>query len=204
MDKAKFKAIACAVAATFIAGCAATEATPDKQSAASASSSKATSKAAGPVTDKDIVNDAKTTGDVVSFGMGPHAQRYSPLDKVNTTNVQTLIPVWSMSFGGEKQRGQESQPLIHNGKMFVTASYSRLYAMDARTGKELWQYDHRLPEGILPCCDVVNRGAALYENLVIFGTLDAQLLALDQTPARSSGRKNSRNIPGVIRIRRHR
>jgi alcohol dehydrogenase (cytochrome c) len=86
-----------------------------------------------------------------------------------------------MSFGGEKQRGQESQPLVHNGKMFVTASYSRIFALDAKTGQKLWKYEHRLPEGIMPCCDVINRGAALYDNLVIFGTLDAQLVALDQT-----------------------
>ena len=85
-----------------------------------------------------------------------------------------------MSFGGEKQRGQQSQPLVHNGKMFVTASYSRIYAVDSKTGKKLWKYEHRLPEGIMPCCDVINRGAALYDNLVIFGTLDAQLVALDQ------------------------
>ena len=85
-----------------------------------------------------------------------------------------------MSFGGEKQRGQESQPLIHNGKMFVTASYSRIFALDLKTGAKLWKYEHRLPDGIMPCCDVVNRGAALYGNLVIFGTLDAQLVALDQ------------------------
>ena len=64
--------------------------------------------------------------------------------------------------------------------MFVTASYSRIFALDARTGKKLWKYEHRLPEGIMPCCDVVNRGAALYDNLVIFATLDAQLVALDQ------------------------
>jgi alcohol dehydrogenase (cytochrome c) len=85
-----------------------------------------------------------------------------------------------MSFGGEKQRGQQSQPLIHGGKMFVTASYSRIFALDAKTGKKLWKYEHRLPEGIMPCCDVINRGAALFDNLVIFGTLDAQLVALDQ------------------------
>ena len=85
-----------------------------------------------------------------------------------------------MSFGGEKQRGQESQPLIHDGKMFVTASYSRIFAFDAMTGKKLWKYEHRLPDGIMPCCDVVNRGAALYDDLVIFGTLDAQLVALNQ------------------------
>ncbi len=135
---------------------------------------------AAGVTDEDIVNDAKTTGDVVSWGVGPQGQRYSPLKTINTENVSQLVPAWSLSFGGEKQRGQEAQPLVHDGKIFVTASYSRLFAIDAKTGEELWQYDHRLPDGILPCCDVVNRGAALYDNLVIFGTLDAQLVALDR------------------------
>jgi alcohol dehydrogenase (cytochrome c) len=132
------------------------------------------------VTDRDIENDAKTTNDVVSWGMGTEGQRYSPLDKINVSNVKNLVPAWSFSFGGEKQRGQESQPLVVNGKMFVTGSYSRLYAINARTGAKLWEYDHRLPDGIMPCCDVVNRGAAVYDNLVIFSTLDAQLVALDQ------------------------
>jgi alcohol dehydrogenase (cytochrome c) len=132
------------------------------------------------VTDADIVNDQQTTDNVVGWGMGPRGQRYSPLEMVNTETVKNLIPVWSFSYGGEKQRGQEAQPLIHNGKIFVTASYSRMFAIDARTGEELWQYDHRLPDGILPCCDVVNRGAALYDDLVIFGTLDAKIVALNQ------------------------
>lgn len=132
------------------------------------------------VTDADIVNDAKTNGDVVSFGMGTQGQRFSPMTQINTKTVKNLVPAWSMSFGGEKQRGQESQPVIHNGKMFVTASYSRLFAVDAKTGKKLWKYEHRLPDGIMPCCDVINRGAALYGDLVIFGTLDAQLVALNQ------------------------
>ena len=131
------------------------------------------------VTAQDILNDAKTGGDVVSFGMGTQGQRHSALTAVNTNTVKNLVPAWSMSFGGEKQRGQESQPLVHDGKMFVTASYSRIFALDAKTGKKLWKYEHRLPEGIMPCCDVVNRGAALYGNLVIFATLDAQLVALD-------------------------
>lgn len=132
------------------------------------------------VTDADIVRDASTPGDVVSFGMGTQGQRYSSLNQVNAQTVKNLVPVWSMSFGGEKQRGQESQPVVADGKMFVTASYSRLYALDTKTGKKLWKYEHRLPEGIMPCCDVINRGAALYGNLVIFGTLDAQIVALDK------------------------
>jgi alcohol dehydrogenase (cytochrome c) len=132
------------------------------------------------VSDKDIIDDARTTGDVVSWGLGTQGQRYSPLSKINVGNVKHLVPTWTFSFGGEKQRGQESQPVIHNGKMFVTASYSRLFALDAKTGNKLWKYEHRLPDGIMPCCDVVNRGAALYDDLVIFATLDAQLVALNQ------------------------
>lgn len=136
--------------------------------------------ASAAVTDAMIQNDAQSTGDVLSWGIGTEGQRYSPLKDINVSNIGKLVPAWSFSFGGEKQRGQESQPLIHNGKMFVTGSYSRIYALDASTGEKLWKYEHRLPEGIMPCCDVVNRGAALYDNLVIFSTLDAQLIALDQ------------------------
>ncbi|HEY1102665.1 MAG TPA: PQQ-dependent methanol/ethanol family dehydrogenase [Burkholderiaceae bacterium] len=132
------------------------------------------------VTDSMIEQDAKTGADVLSYGLGTQGQRFSPLTQINTSSVKNLVPAWSFSFGGEKQRGQESQPLVHNGKMFVTASYSRIYAIDTKTGKKLWKYEHRLPEGIMPCCDVVNRGAAIYDNVVIFGTLDAQIVALDQ------------------------
>jgi len=133
-----------------------------------------------PVTDQMIQDDAKSGNDVLSFGLGTQGQRYSPLKQITPSNISKLVPAWSFSFGGEKQRGQESQPVIHNGKMFVTGSYSRIYALDATTGKKLWKYEHRLPEGIMPCCDVVNRGAALYDNLVIFATLDAQIVALNQ------------------------
>ncbi|WP_372657104.1 PQQ-dependent methanol/ethanol family dehydrogenase [Hydrogenophaga sp.] len=140
----------------------------------------ATAHVGAQVTDAMIANDANTPEDVLSWGMGTQGQRHSNLNQINSKSISKLVPVWSMSFGGEKQRGQESQPLVHKGKMFVTASYSRIYAVDTKTGQKLWKYEHRLPEGIMPCCDVVNRGAALYDNLVIFGTLDAQLVALDQ------------------------
>ena len=139
----------------------------------------ATSHAAG-VTDQMIDTESSASGNVLSWGGTPQGQRFSPLNKINTANVSKLTPVWAFSFGGEKQRGQESQPVVYNGRMFVTGSYSRLFALDAATGKKLWKYEHRLPEGIMPCCDVVNRGAALYDDLVIFATLDAQLVALKQ------------------------
>ena len=132
------------------------------------------------VTEEDLRNDQTITNQIVTNGMGRHQQRYSPLEMINRDNVKHLVPAWAFSFGGEKQRGQESQPLIYDGIMYVTGSYSRLYAVDARTGKELWQYDARLPEGILPCCDVVNRGAAIYGDKIFFGTLDARIMALDR------------------------
>ncbi len=140
----------------------------------------ATAHVSAQVTDAMIAKDATDTDSVLSWGMGTQGQRFSPLTTINTKNVSKLAPAWSMSFGGEKQRGQESQPLVYKGKMFVTASYSRIFAIDVKTGEKVWKYEHRLPEGIMPCCDVVNRGAALFDNLVIFGTLDAQLVALDQ------------------------
>ncbi|MGV8719927.1 PQQ-dependent dehydrogenase, methanol/ethanol family, partial [Pseudomonas aeruginosa] len=62
-------------------------------------------------------------------------QRWSPLKQVNADNVFKLTPAWSYSFGDEKQRGQESQAIVSDGVIYVTASYSRLFALDAKTGK---------------------------------------------------------------------
>lgn len=136
------------------------------------------------VTYEEILNDATTTHQIVTHGLGTKGQRYSPLDQVNVDTVGKLVPVWAFSFGGEKQRGQQSQPLIHDGRMYVTASYSRIFALDVKTGEKLWKYEHRLPQGIMPCCDVINRGAAIYGNVVIFGTLDAMMVGLDKDTGR--------------------
>jgi len=138
------------------------------------------STAGAGVTDKDILNDQATPKDIVSYGMGPRAQRFSPLKMLNKKNIDRLVPAYAFSYGGEKQRGQEAQPLVYDGTIYVTASYSRVFAIDARTGEEKWEYNARLPDGILPCCDVVNRGAAIYGDMIYFGTLDAALVALDR------------------------
>ncbi|WP_160287182.1 methanol/ethanol family PQQ-dependent dehydrogenase [Pseudomonas knackmussii] len=132
------------------------------------------------VTDQDISDSAKRTDQVVVNGMNQQGQRFSPLKVLNSDNVKELRPVWALSFGGEKQRGQQAQPLVKDGVMYVSASYSRVFAADAHTGRKLWEYDARLPDAIMPCCDVINRGVALYGDLVIFGTLDAKLVALNK------------------------
>ena len=135
---------------------------------------------AEPVTDEMILNAGNDTHNVVTYGLNLQGQRFSKLNTVNSSNVKDLTPVWSFSFGGEKQRGQEAQPLLVDGVLYATGSYSRLYAVDAKTGTKLWQYDAQLPDGILPCCDVINRGAAVYGDNIYFGTLDAKLVALDR------------------------
>lgn len=141
----------------------------------------ASAQAAGKtVSWEDIARDDKSPGDVLTYGLGLKAQRFSPSTKINTRNAVDLVPAWTFSFGGEKQRGQEAQALVHDGVVYVTGSYSRVYALDAKTGKQLWAYEHRLPDDIRPCCDVVNRGAAIYGNKIYFGTLDARIVALDK------------------------
>ncbi|HWU02863.1 MAG TPA: methanol/ethanol family PQQ-dependent dehydrogenase [Novosphingobium sp.] len=133
----------------------------------------------GP-TSQDLANDANTPGDVLTYGMGPQGQRFSPLTQINAQTVKHLVPAFSASLGGEKQRGQESQPLVYDGTIYVTGSYSRVFAFDAHTGEKKWEYDARLPDGIMPCCDVVNRGAAIHGDKIIFATLDAHLIALNR------------------------
>lgn len=135
---------------------------------------------AGTVSWEDIANDDKTPKDVLMYGMGLKGQRFSALKQVSTKNVADLVPAWSFSFGGEKQRGQETQAIVHDGVIYITASYSRMFAIDAKTGKQLWAYEHRLADDIRPCCDVINRGAAIYGDKVYFGTLDASIVALNK------------------------
>lgn len=141
------------------------------------------------VTWDDILNDSTTTNDVLMYGMGTNAQRYSTLTQINADSVKHLRPAWAFSFGDEKQRGQESQAIVHDGVIYITGSYSRIWALDAKTGKRLWKFEARLPEDIRPCCDVVNRGAAIYGDKVFFGTLDASIYALNKDTGKVVWRK---------------
>jgi len=96
---------------------------------------------AADVTDEMILKDATTPTSVLTYGLGLQGQRFSPLKQINHDSVKGLVPAWSFSFGGEKQRGQESQAIVHDGIIYVTGSYSRLYAINSKTGEKLWQYD---------------------------------------------------------------
>ena len=136
--------------------------------------------AEGGPTSQDLATSATNTQAVLTYGLGPKAQRFSTLSQINTDTVKSMVPAFAASLGGEKQRGQESQPLVYDGTIYVTGSYSRVFAFDSHTGEKKWEYDARLPDGIMPCCDVVNRGAAIHGDKIIFATLDAHLVALNR------------------------
>ncbi len=106
-------------------------------------------------------------------------QRYSPLDKINAGNVKDLGLAWT--YDTDTIRGLEASPIVVDGVMFATGSWSKVYALDAKSGEELWTYDPKVPgeTGRKPCCDVVNRGVAVWKGRVYVGTLDGRLVALD-------------------------
>lgn len=106
-------------------------------------------------------------------------QRFSPLDKISAANVKDLGLAWS--YDTQTVRGLEASPIVKDGVMFATGSWSVVYALDAKTGEQLWVYDPEVPRewGRKPCCDVVNRGVAVWKGRVYVGTLDGRLVALD-------------------------
>ncbi len=123
--------------------------------------------------------NAKATPDWPTHGLDAAETRFSRLKQVNDTNVGGLGLVWSYDL--ESTRGVEATPLVVDGIMYVTASWSVVHALDARTGRRLWAFDPQVPRsiGFKGCCDVVNRGVALYKGKVYVGSFDGRLIALD-------------------------
>ena len=131
-----------------------------------------------------VTQDMLTNADVDSqnwlhYGKDYQMTRYSQLSQVNRDNVKSLTPTWNLSFG--ILEGQDSQAVAVNGTLYVTTSFNRVMAVNGTTGDILWKYERELPGDVFPklCCDVVNRGVAVYKNKVYLATLDAHLVALD-------------------------
>ncbi len=106
-------------------------------------------------------------------------QRFSDLNQINEQTVSRLGLVWSRELG--TTRGLEATPIVADGIIYATGSWNAVFAFDARTGKLKWAYDPKVPRerAYFFCCDVVNRGVALYNGKVYTGTLDGRLIALD-------------------------
>jgi len=126
----------------------------------------------------ELLNADKTPQHVLTYGMSYSQQRFSPLSQINRDTVKRLVPAWSYSMNNDT--GEESQPLVYNGVIYVT-SQNKTVAVDALTGKEIWNTPVEYPADTtrVVCCGIVNRGAAIYDGRVFRSTLDARVIALD-------------------------
>jgi PQQ-dependent dehydrogenase (methanol/ethanol family) len=126
-----------------------------------------------------IVQADQDPGNWLTTGRTYSEQRFSPLAKIDANNVKQLGLAWFVDL--DTHRGQEATPLIIDGVLYSTSAWSKVQAIDAASGKLLWQYDPKVPgeTGVKACCDTVNRGVAAYEGKLFVGTLDGRLVALD-------------------------
>jgi quinohemoprotein ethanol dehydrogenase len=121
----------------------------------------------------------RDTANWLMHGRTYDEQRFSPLESIDQGNVAGLGLDWYFDF--PTGRGMEATPIVVDGKMYTTSTWSMVYAFDAASGEPLWHYDPKVPKawGKNLCCDAVNRGVAVWEGKVFVGTLDGRLEALD-------------------------
>ncbi len=134
--------------------------------------------AAGPVT-ADMLRAAATPADTwLQYGGNYRNFRHSPLKTLTPQSVAKLQVAWAFPTGTVGQF--EASPVVYGGVMYVTSSYNRLFAIDAKTGELLWRYDHQNKENLRLCCGPPNRGVAIAGDSVLMGTLDAHLISFDR------------------------
>ncbi len=127
-----------------------------------------------------IIAADEEPGNWLTHGRTYSEQRLSPLTEINDGNVGSLGLDWHFDTG--TTRGLEASPLIFDGMLYTTGSWSKVFALDARTGELKWSFDPQVPRawGANACCDVVNRGVAAWGDQIFVGTIDGRLIALDK------------------------
>jgi quinohemoprotein ethanol dehydrogenase len=141
-------------------------------------------KSAAQVNAARLLNADAEPQNWLTYGRTYNEQRFSPLKQINDQDAARLGLAWF--FDLDTHRGQEATPLVVDGVMYFTTAWSKVVALDAATGKLLWSYDPKVPPewAVNACCDVVNRGVAVWQGKVFVGTLDGRLVALDATSGR--------------------
>ena len=121
-----------------------------------------------------------TDTDWATHGRDYNEQRYSPLNQITAENIGQLGLAWYGDLA-EKGGSYETTPLVADGRIFVTSPWSKVYAFDAASGEQLWKYDPKVPGewAVRLCCGIVNRGVAYWDGMVIWGTLDGRLVAVN-------------------------
>ena len=151
----------------------------------------APSSAGPPQTEQRPLPPGSVTSNWLTHGRTYGEQRFSPLEQVNAGNVRELGLDWFFDIPGD--RGIEATPLVIDGVMYVTGSWSTVFALDAKTGEQIWAYDPEVPRiwGRNACCDVVNRGVAAWDDKIYVGTIDGYLVALNAVDGSVAWRVNT-------------
>ena len=136
------------------------------------------------VNDQRIIEASKKEpGSWLTYGQTYKEQRFSKLTQISKSNITSLGLAWNRVLGGSSERMQGT-PLVVDGVMYVTSGWSIVYALDAKTGKEIWRYDPQTDRQFvkLSCCGgAVNSGVAVYKGKVFVGTFDGRLIAINAT-----------------------
>lgn len=129
------------------------------------------------VTDDMLLNADKDPNNWLHYNRDYEGTRYSPLTQINKDNIEDLVPKWNLSFG--VIGAQDSQVIAVHGRLYVTSSHNKLFALDGKSGEIIWKYERALPGDLGPklCCGSVNRGAAVYKDKVFMATLDTHMVA---------------------------
>ena len=131
----------------------------------------------GQVTPERLLNSVKEPQNWLMYSGDYAGHRFSGLDQINTTNAKSLVAKWA--YQTQASGKFETTPLVVDGVLYGTGQDDRAYALDARSGRPIWQYQRALPADVRPCCGRVNRGLAILGDKVFMGTLDAHVIALD-------------------------
>jgi quinohemoprotein ethanol dehydrogenase len=132
-----------------------------------------------PVDERRLLHADAEPSNWMSTGRTYDEQRYSPLAKIDASNAKRLGLAWSSDL--DSTRGEEATPIVVDGTLYISTAWSRVEALNAATGKLLWRYDPKVPGewAVKACCDVVNRGVAVWKGRIYVGTVDGRLIALD-------------------------
>jgi alcohol dehydrogenase (cytochrome c) len=131
------------------------------------------------VTEREVLEGLTADGSRwLTFGGSPTNQRHSPLTQIAPDNVNRLVPQWTFQTATLGQF--ETTPLLRDNVLYVTGPSNLAWAIDARTGREIWRYRRELPRNLTACCGLVNRGFAMLGDKLFLATLDAHLVALDR------------------------
>ena len=133
----------------------------------------------GPITSQMLVESQSNYSDSwIQYGGDYANHRHSPIKALSPDNVKDLEFAWSLPTGTQGQFAVS--PIVYDGIMYVTSSFNRLFAVDAKTGELYWRYDHPLPQDLRLCCGPANRGASIHRDTILMATLDAKLLAFNR------------------------